>query len=266
MSRLQSVFKKINAVNKKAFVAYLTAGDPNLDRTYDFCRLLAKAGVDIIELGIPYSDPLADGPTNQQAAQRALKQGTSLDSCFDLVERLRADGFETPIVFFSYLNPLLRLGWQRCIDRATCSGVDAFLVLDLPPEESAPYLETLKSSNIDSIFLASPTTKKERLSMIDEFSSGFVYYVSRTGVTGAQQAISSTLEKEIEAIKSYITKPMVVGFGISTPDQAKQVSQLADGIVIGSAIVDLINNIGTNKQDDKRLEDFANSIRAALDH
>lgn len=132
MNRLHSVFKKIKVSGKKTFVGYLTAGDPNLDRTYDFCQILAKSGVDIIELGIPYSDPLADGPTNQQAAQRALTHGTSLASCFDLVERLREDGFDTPIVIFSYLNPILRMGWQSCVDRAKASGCDGFLVLDLP--------------------------------------------------------------------------------------------------------------------------------------
>lgn len=265
MSRLQSVFEKKNTLQKKVFVAYITAGDPNLDRTYDFCKILASAGVDVIELGIPYSDPLADGQTNQLAAQRALKQGTSLAACFDLVERLRDDGFETPIVIFSYLNPLLRMGWSRCIDRAKTSGSDGFLVLDLPPEEASSYLEPLKQTDIDSIFLASPTTTKDRLSLINDTSSGFVYYVSRTGVTGTQTSISSTLESEIETIKTKITKPIVVGFGISTPEQAKHISSLADGIVIGSAIVDLIKDIGVNKQKDHLLEEFVRSIRDALD-
>jgi tryptophan synthase alpha chain len=265
MSRLQSVFTKKDKSQKKVFVAYITAGDPNLDRTYDFCKILANAGVDVIELGIPYSDPLADGQTNQLAAQRALKQGTSLAASFDLVERLRADGFETPIVIFSYLNPLLRMGWQCCVDRAKTSGCDGFLVLDLPPEEASSYLEPLRKTDIDSIFLASPTTTKDRLSLINNASSGFIYYVSRTGVTGAQTNISGTLESEIETVKSNISKPIVVGFGISTPEQAKHISGLADGIVIGSAIVDLIKEIGIDKQKDYILEEFVKSIRNALD-
>ncbi len=261
MSRIAEAFADLKKKNQKAFVAYITAGDPNLEETKAYCRLLAKAGVDIIELGVPFSDPLADGPTNQAAAERALASGTSLAKILQMVAELRSEGFSLPLVLFSYLNPIFSMGYENFAQQCRKVGVDGVLVLDLPIEEAAPYIELMRRQEVKTVFLASPTTTDERLQLVGEQTQGFLYYVSRTGVTGAQAEISKTLEDEVNHLKEYVNCPIVVGFGISTVEQAKFVSSLGDGIVIGSAIVKLIEN---RDQVEKRLSSFVRQISQAI--
>lgn len=264
MSRIGEAIAKRLGRNEKIFVAYITAGDPKLGVTRQLCEDLNAAGVDIIELGIPFSDPIADGPTNQRAAQRALASGTSLDGVLDLVSQFRKDGFQTPIVLFSYLNPIYRMGFDTFANKAQQAGVDGLLCVDLPSEESLDYRKIMGAAGIDTIFLATPTSDSKRLKMIDEASSGFVYYVSRTGVTGAQANISDTLEGELDQVRSLIKKPLLIGFGISDAKQAREISSWGDGVVIGSAIVNYVEQWNSNPNARSELQGFLKEVRLSL--
>lgn len=262
MSRLTQVIEKRLAAKQKCFVAYLTAGDPDLGKTASYVQALAKGGADIIELGIPFSDPLADGPVNQRAAERALKKGVSLRQILKHLPEIKAAAPHVPLVIFSYMNPIFAMGFENFAREAEAQGADAVLVVDLPPEESAEYRTVLQKHKLDTIFLASPTSNADRLKVVDASSTGFVYYVSRTGVTGAQAHISETLPTELKALRHFTKHPVMVGFGISNPAQAKEVAAHADGVIVGSAIVKLIEE---GDQVESRLEAFARSIRQALD-
>ena len=224
----------------KAFVPYITAGDPDLETTVQLLQGLAAAGATAIELGVPFSDPVGDGLTIQRASERALQQGVTLESVLTTVRSARNSGLHVPVILFSYLNPIARMGFGRFAKQAASAGVDGVLVVDLPPEEARDLSAELRPQEIDTVFLASPTTSDERLQMIDEASSGFVYYVARTGVTGKQSTVSATLHDELTRIRTRITSPLLVGFGISTPEQAAAVAADADGVVVGSALVELI--------------------------
>jgi tryptophan synthase alpha chain len=227
--------------NEKLFIPFIVAGDPNLSVTGDLLVALEKAGAGIIELGVPFSDPVVDGLTIQLASQRALAKNTSLDEILDLVRHLKkAKSLTVPIVLFSYFNPIFKIGLEVFAKKAEISGIDGVLVVDLPPEEAKEYVKILAAHNLETIFLASPTTTEGRLRLIEENSSGFVYYISRLGVTGAQSGVSGSLEDEMSRLNKFIKKPIAVGFGISTPEQAKVVSQYASAVVVGSALVDLI--------------------------
>ena len=240
MSKIHQTLLELKKNNQKAFVPFITAGDPNLDATLEYIDALTTAGATVIELGIPFSDPMADGPTNQKAAQRALSAETTLESILQMVSTLRDSGNSIPIVLFSYLNPIYKMGFEKFCDKASDCGVDGVLLVDLPPEGSESLINLVNGKGIETIFLASPTTASARLPLIEKASSGFVYYVSRTGVTGEQKELSQTLVSELRAVKKYITRPIMVGFGISNPDQAKAVAEHADGVVIGSALVKII--------------------------
>ena len=262
MKAIESVFAGLKEQNKKAFVAYITAGDPDLEKTKDYCKALASNGVDIIELGVPFSDPLADGPTNQAASERALASGTTLEKILTLVKELRTEGFETPIILFSYLNPIFAMGYDGFADACKEAGVNGALVLDLPIEEADDYILSMRRQNLDTVFLASPTTSEKRLKLVGENSRGFLYYVSRTGVTGVQTDVSQTLGQEMKTLREYVELPVVIGFGISSAEQAKFMSSLGDGIVIGSAIVKIIE-----KGDDVlgKMTSFTSEISQALE-
>lgn len=248
---------------EKAFIAYLTCGDPNLEISYKIIETLAESGVDVIELGVPFSDPVGDGPTNQMAAERALQHGTSLEDVLSMVGLLRKR-FQLPIVLFTYYNPIVKMGLAEFSKKAKISGVSGVLVVDLPPEEGEDYLDHLKQNGIDSVFLAAPTTKRERLKKIEEASSAFVYYVSRMGVTGAKSDISPSLKEEVAMVRAGVRQPVVVGFGISTPEQAKQVSALADGVVVGSAIVKIIEELGYSDALLPTLKNYVSSMVRAI--
>ena len=265
MSRLEKRLQQRAAEKRKSFVAYITAGDPHLDETVDLVLALGRSGVDVVELGVPFSDPLADGPTNQRAAERALASGTDLQGILKVVAKIRQKDAELPIVLFSYVNPMFHMGFETFAQAAAAAGVDGVLTVDLPPEEASSYRSILHTAGLDTIFLASPTSDRKRLQLVQQQSSGFVYYVSRTGVTGVQQELSQSLESEMAVVRSEVKLPIMVGFGIATPEQAVTVSRMGDGIIIGSAIVRLIEEAPTPAARLQSVSDFANSIRRALD-
>jgi len=262
--RIANAFSKARSENRAAFVPYLTAGDPGLKWTLQYLDRLTEAGADIIELGVPFSDPIADGPVNQRSSERALKGGTTLSGILDAVAGKREDGYETPLVLFSYFNPIQRMGVDRFAGRAARAGVDGVLIVDLPPEEAVEYRASLAAAGLDTVFLASPTTTDERLEAIAEASTGFVYYVSRLGVTGTRSELADSLEDDLARARRKIAKPIAVGFGISTPDQAGAVAQIADGVVVGSALVKLLD--GANPEENGvRLKGVAGDLFSALD-
>ncbi|HEY6764056.1 MAG TPA: tryptophan synthase subunit alpha [Candidatus Sulfotelmatobacter sp.] len=226
--------------NKPALVVYVTCGDPDLATTREVVLAAIEAGADVIELGVPFSDPVADGPVIQRASERALKCGTTLAQVLTLAAEIRQHAQSTGLVIFSYLNPLLRMGMQKLCVVARHAGVDGLLITDLPVEESATYLTAMKANHLAPIFLAAPTSPDERLQRIAESSRGFVYAVSRTGVTGAQQQLAADARKLVQRLRRVTKLPIAVGFGISTPEQFASVGEFADAVVVGSAIVHTI--------------------------
>ncbi|MFZ5806593.1 MAG: tryptophan synthase subunit alpha [Verrucomicrobiota bacterium] len=237
MNRIDSLFKKLKAAEKKAFVAYICAGDPSLKQTKEIVLALEKAGADIVELGVPFSDPLADGVVNQLAAQRALEAGATPLGVLQTVADIRTQS-QIPIVLYTYYNPLFHLGLENFLNQASQAGVDGILVLDLPPEESSR--EWPKTKKIQRIFLVAPTTPTGRMASVAQHGEGFIYYVSRTGITGMREDIAQDLSAQVAALRKHTSLPICVGFGISNPEQAAAVARTADGVVVGSAIVDQI--------------------------
>jgi tryptophan synthase alpha chain len=244
MSAIDDVFDRCREQDRAAFIPFLVAGDPDLDTTGELLQALARGGADLIELGVPFSDPIADGPTNQAASVRALAAGTKLSAILELVARERR-GLGVPIVLFTYFNPVYRRGVESFAEQASASGVDGVLCVDLPPEEAEEELiPTLRARDIDTIFLLAPTSTRDRIKSVAAASTGFVYYVSRTGVTGARDALSPTLLKEAKKLRKKLKLPLAVGFGISTPEQVEAVAEVADGVVVGSALVRLVEEHG----------------------
>ena len=236
MTRIGRRFASLSADGGKAFIAFVTAGDPSLDRTVEVAWALEQAGADVLELGVPFSDPLADGPVIQRASERALARGTHLASVLDAVRRIRVRS-ELPLLLFSYMNPLLRYGLDRLAADAAAAGVDGVLVTDLPPEEAGEWIACARRADLDTVFLVAPTSPEVRLKRIAESSRGFVYAVSRTGVTGERDAVSGDAAGLVCRMKALTTLPVALGFGISTPDQVRAAAEVADGVVVGSAIV-----------------------------
>jgi tryptophan synthase alpha chain len=236
VTRIGNRFAALAREGRKAFIAFVTAGDPSLERTIEVALGLEAAGVDVLELGVPFSDPLADGPVIQRASERALRQGTRLASVLDAVRRIRARS-ELPLLLFSYVNPLLRYGLDRLATDAAAAGVDGVLVTDLPPEEGATWIAGARRAGLDTVFLAAPTSPEARLKRVADCSRGFVYAVSRTGVTGERDAISSDAAGLVGRLKALTATPVALGFGLSTPEQVRAAAEVADGVVVGSAIV-----------------------------
>ncbi len=266
MTTIQDVFSSARAKSKKVFIAFITAGDPRLSQTEQFVVDLVESGADIIELGIPYSDPIADGPTNIKAAERALRHHVTLKNVMDLVSKLRKKKIDVPIILFTYLNPVFHMGYEKFASAAAKAGVTGTLIVDLPPEEASDFKSIMDQNKLETVFLASPTTTNERLQRLDSCSSGFVYYVSRTGVTGIQKSVSTSLESEITNLRKYISSPIAVGFGISSGLHAKQAGKNADGIIVGSALVKIIEESKGNLGKARRgLRKLASEIRRALD-
>jgi len=235
-SRVAKRFAELRVTGELGIVAYITAGDPTLAATRDFVLALAEAGADVIELGVPFSDPLADGPTIQRALERALKSGTTLASVLALVRQIR-ESSQVPLVLFSYFNPILQMGLEKFATAAAEAGADGVLVTDLTPEESAEYRQTLQAHHLDTVFLAAPTSTDERLLKIAACSSGFLYLISRTGVTGAKDALPDDLPALLRRARSFTQLPIAVGFGISLPGHVSVLGGLADAAVVGSALV-----------------------------
>lgn len=236
MNRIDAVFQQLRAKEEKAFVAYVAAGDPSFDDSLEVIRTLADAGADVIELGLPFSDPLADGIVNQMAADRALKAGMTTARCLDLIREFRKT-HETPIVLFTYLNPIFTYGYEQFHRDASEAGADGILLLDLPPEEAAANSELARGEGLRHIRLIAPTTPAERVKLLASGAEGFIYALSRTGVTGAHGAPSDEIADQVARIVPHAAAPICVGFGITTPEQAKMVASAADGIIVGSAIV-----------------------------
>ncbi len=243
-SALTQAFARAKAERRAAFIPYITAGDPDLAATERLAIALAAAGADILELGVPFSDPIADGPVNQAAAARALASGTTLVGILALVARLQPR-LGVPVVLFTYFNPIHAYGVERFAEHAAASGVDGVLCVDLPPEEAeGDYLDALRAQGLDAIFLLAPTSTRERVRTVARLGSGFVYYVSRTGVTGEQSELPEALAREAKALGKALKLPLAVGFGISTRPQVAAVARIADGVVVGSALVRLIATAG----------------------
>jgi len=235
-TRIAKRFAELRATGELGIVAYITAGDPTLSATRDFVLVLAEAGADVIELGMPFSDPLADGPTIQRASERALKSGTTLAGVLALVRQIRQSS-QVPLVLFSYFNPILQMGLEKFAAAASEAGADGVLVTDLTPEEAADYRQILQAHHLDTIFLAAPTSTDERLVKIAACSSGFLYLISRTGVTGAKDALPDDLPALLRRARRFTQLPIAVGFGISLPGHVSVLGGLADAAVVGSALV-----------------------------
>lgn len=248
MHRIEETFHQLRRKKKKAFLAFITCGDPDLSTTEKLALEFEKLGVDILELGVPFSDPLADGPVIQAASQRALKNKINLKDVFNLVKRLRRR-IDMPIVLLTYYNIIFHFGIKRFAQQATAAGVDGVIVPDLPVEESTQLNKAAKDNELDVILLLAPTSDKDRIKSILAKSSGFIYYVSLTGTTGVRKSLSSEVVKKVRQIKMSTKKPVCVGFGVSTPEQAKVVAAYSDGVIVGSAIVRIIESNLKHKKD-----------------
>jgi len=262
-NRIDAHFAKLRTSGKRAFVAYICAGDPTLDATIDIVLALEKAGVDIVELGVPFSDPLADGIVNQMAADRALKAGATTPKVLEMIRQLRTRS-QIPLVLFTYLNPVYTYGYERFHQDAAAAGADGVLVLDLPPDEAAENPELKPAPGLRHIQLIAPTSPADRIASIAKSAEGFVYYVSRLGVTGAQVEVASGIAEQVTIIKQATDVPVCVGFGVSNPAQAAQVASMADGVVVGSAIVKLIEKNGTSPDLADQVEAFVRPLVEAV--
>src|SRR5882672_6550574 len=245
MNRIEERFARLKADGRKGFIVYIGAGDPNLEATLQLGLAFDKIGVDVLELGVPFSDPLADGLVNQLAAQRGLESGTTPPKVLETVAAIRKKT-QIPIVLYIYFNLIHRHGMERFIHDAATAGVDGLLVLDLPPEEGAAYEQAMSKAGLCNIYLVAPTTPDERVALIVKRGRGFIYYVSREGVTGMQTKVSETIAQMTGKIRACTDLPIAVGFGISNADQARSVGQIAEAIVVGSAVVNQIAEHGKN--------------------
>lgn len=269
MSRIKACFEQLQASGRKALIPYITAGDPDIDTTLGLMQSLVDAGADIIELGIPFSDPSADGPVIQRAVERALASGTSLRDVLALVRRFRETDQQTPLVLMGYLNPIECMGYETFTREAESVGVDGVLTVDMPPEESHDFLPMLQNSKIDSIFLVAPTTREERARNICRHSSGYVYYVSLKGVTGAANLDLGDVEEHLDKLRGYTTLPIGVGFGIKDAETAARVAGVADAVVVGSALVNRIAALEPGRQYSRaelaQTTDLIREMRRAMD-
>jgi tryptophan synthase alpha chain len=263
MNRITERFAKLKATQKRGFIAYIGAGDPNLEISRQLALAFDRVGVDVLELGVPFSDPLADGPTNQLAAQRGLESGTTPVKVLETVAQIRRDS-DLPVVLYLYYNLAYRHGLASFIERAAAAGVDGLLMLDLPPEEADPYQTLMQQAGLSAIYLVAPTTPEPRVRFIASRTSGFIYYVSREGVTGMQTQVSDSIGNRVALIRQYTDLPIAVGFGVSNPDQARQIAQQADAVVVGSAIVNRIaKTIGQHDQV-SQVADFVSQLVRAV--
>ena len=266
MNRIDKKFQELRNQGAKAFMPYLCAGDPNPELTSKLLLTLEAAGADLIELGVPFSDPIADGPTVQRASERALTHHISLQQILEIVRSVRKQT-DIPIAIMSYYNPIFRMGEDAFCQAAQDAGVDGVIIPDLPPEQAQLLLEVAPNYNLATIFLVAPTSPRERMQLIASVSTGFIYCVSVTGVTGARAMLSDEIAPMIAELRKHTDKPLSVGFGVSTPDQATQIAQIADGVIVGSAIVNVIEE---NIDDEAKLltavkqfaSDLANGVKA----
>lgn len=265
MSRLKTTFEELKKQGKKALIPYITAGDPTLKSTVPILHALVAAGADVIELGMPFSDPMAEGPVIQEAHERALLNGATLQHVFSMVETFRKKDANTPLVLMGYLNPIEVMGYETFAREAARVGVDGVLIVDMPPEEGDIFSQQLKKHGIDSIYLISPTTGKERLGLINALGGGYHYYVSLKGVTGASQLNTKEVEKHLKELQPLLTLPLCIGFGIQDAHSAKTLAAMGDGIVIGTALIKKIHQGGADEAKIlSNLQEFIHTIRVAL--
>ena len=263
MSRLAGRFQTLRARGETALIPFVTAGDPDLETSEALVGAFALAGADAIELGVPFSDPIAEGPTIQRSSERALRAGASLYKVLQLVGRVRGR-IEVPIVLMGYANNLLAMGEEAFAAAAGEVGVDGVITVDLPPEEGEALHGALRKRGVDPILLAAPTTRPERLRMLAEQTAGFLYFVSLTGTTGARAALSDTLEGEVRAVREVSDVPVCVGFGVSTPEHALRIARFADGVVVGSALVERIERAGSPDEAVAAASAFVGELKRAL--
>lgn len=267
MSRINQVFLSLEEQGKKALIPYITAGDPHPSVTVSMMHTLVDAGADIIELGIPFSDPMADGPTIQLACERALEHGTSLRDVLVMVSEFRQQDKTTPVVLMGYLNPVEAMGYATFVKAAVEAGVDGVLMVDLPPEEAADVADLFHTAELDMIYLIAPTTTDQRIQSIGQSGSGYVYYVSLKGVTGSSALDVNDVERNLQRIRQYVDIPVGVGFGIQNGETAAAVGNISDGVIVGSAIVNRIADNADNPEVAKSLvAEVVSSMRQAMDN
>ncbi|HKI51162.1 MAG TPA: tryptophan synthase subunit alpha [Geothermobacteraceae bacterium] len=264
MSRIKQTFTELKQAGRKALVPFITAGDPDLETTVAIVRVLERAGADLIELGIPFSDPMADGPTIQASSERSLRQGTTLVGVLDVVRQIRRES-DVPLVLMGYYNPVLRYGNELFAKDAAAAGVDGLLIVDLPPEEADELQRYLRPAAIDLITLLAPTTPPERKARLASSAEGYIYYVSMTGVTGTQAVNADSIEAEVRELMVTSPVPVAVGFGIATPADASNIARFADAVVVGSALVKVIESAPEAVRL-RQVESFVRSLRDAIDH
>jgi tryptophan synthase alpha chain len=263
MTRIGATFKELRKISQAALIPFIMAGDPNVSITKSLVLEMAERGADIIELGVPFSEPVADGPTIQKAGMRALAKKTSLKDVLSLVGRLRTQT-EIPLILMTYYNPIYRYGIEKFVANSAASGLDGTIIVDLPPEEAGNLIFQAARENLDTIFFISPTTTPKRARLINQRTKGFVYYVSLLGVTGAREKLSESLIPELKRVRRFTDKPIAVGFGISNLAQAQEVARYADGVIVGSAIVSLIEKNNENPGLVRIVGDFVAELSRAL--
>jgi len=263
MTRIGQMFEERKRAGRKSLIAYLTAGDPTPDRTPALVEAMLRGGADLIELGVPFSDPIADGPVIQRAGERALKAGTSLRSVLEIAREIRQRS-EAPLLLFTYLNPVLRYGLERLARDAAQAGIDGCLLTDASVEEAHEYAGAMHGQGLDTVFLAAPTSTPRRLELVARYSTGFVYLVSRTGVTGEQDSLSGSTAPLVRAMRAITDLPLAVGFGISKPEQVAELASQVDAVVVGSAFVRLIERSSDNASLEIQLESFTRELKHGL--
>lgn len=257
MNKIEKTFRNLKKKGKKAFIPYIMAGDPDLEKTREVILTFEEVGADVVELGIPFTDPLADGPTIQRAAERALRAGVTLRKVIGFVRELR-QLTHIPIALMTYYNPVFKYGEERLVRDAVDSGVDGLIIPDLPPDEAEGLIRLSRKAGISTIFLLAPTSTEDRIKKIAKASTGFIYYVSITGITGARLEINESLVDSIKNIRAITDKPLCIGFGVSNPEEASRMSAIADGVIVGSAIVKILH------ESPERLEGFVRELRKAI--
>lgn len=257
ISRIEETFRELKKKNKKAFIPYIMSGDPSLERTRDTVLIFEDCGADIVELGVPFTDPVADGPIIQRSSERALEKGVTLRRIIEFIKDLR-QSTRIPIVLMTYYNPVFKYGEENFVKDAKDAGIDGVIIPDLPPDEAESFIKPSRKASLDTIFLLAPTSTPDRIKKVAKASSGFIYYVSITGITGGRLLLDETIEVSIKEIRKYTDKPIAVGFGVSTPQEASAVAGISDGVIVGSAIVKRLN------ESPEELKSYLTSLREAI--
>jgi tryptophan synthase alpha chain len=263
MTRIGRLFETLKRENRKALVAYLTAGDPHPDRTPALVDALVRGGADLIELGVPFSDPIADGPVIQAGGERALKAGTTMKRVLEIAAEIRRNS-EVPLLLFTYLNPVMRYGLERLAQDSAAAGIDGCLLTDASVEEAHDYVGAMHRHGLDTVFLGAPTSTERRLRLVAQYSTGFVYLVSRTGVTGERESLSNQVAPLIDAMRKVTDLPLVVGFGVSKPEHVTELGRQAEGVAVGSAIVRLIGEHGASPLLESKLVSFMRELKGGF--